>query len=516
MCNSKTSYSKTSPNSFECSKSLWDESWSGNPGSGKSRGELQFSDDFFGPFKSQAMFSRCGTGGDDYASVFGDFVSTMFDFDTRNYDFQEIFTEIHKYWIGYADVDGFRMDAAKHVTEDFIAHFATHIRDYALSLGKDNFFIVGEVAGDIQWQARRLGAMSSNLADPQDNSRVPKSLTFKIKQLKKTFESHPHQKYPGLTSIYDFYLGGNFRGIIQNFKDNDHASSPKRIDEYFSGNFKAIAFQQTDIKQAWIPIEIHDWPRLLKTVPMQEATSAMAFAIAFLTTMHGQPVIYYGAEQGLTGSCAYDKIEVGTNEAFSHMVQLCDDNGFSNHGLARQSMFASSGWKLRSFNPKLDALAGIKKHGEYVKYDWKSDPYLDLNSFVYTNTRKMIAIRKSCSALRRGNVFMRYADDFGLLAFSRVGPYYEAVIIMNAKKNAGYNVKSYLITVDKDMNPDGSKFINILTGAVAYAKTGDGGARFLDFGSSGYYFDGRGYAIFVAEKAYGEFNAEYNTHLCSQ
>ena len=60
----------------------------------------------------------------------------MLDFDTRNYDFQEIFTQLHLYWIAFADIDGFRMDAAKHVTSDFVAYFATNARAYAQSIGE--------------------------------------------------------------------------------------------------------------------------------------------------------------------------------------------------------------------------------------------------------------------------------------------------------------------------------------------------------------------------------------------
>jgi hypothetical protein len=36
-------------------------------------------------------------------------------------------------------VDGYLLDAVKHVTEDFIAYFSTNIRAYAISLGKNNF-----------------------------------------------------------------------------------------------------------------------------------------------------------------------------------------------------------------------------------------------------------------------------------------------------------------------------------------------------------------------------------------
>jgi len=55
------------------------------------------------------------------AAIYGDFVNGMFDLATTNYDFQVIFTNLMNYWIAYADIDGFRLDAAKHVTSDFIA-----------------------------------------------------------------------------------------------------------------------------------------------------------------------------------------------------------------------------------------------------------------------------------------------------------------------------------------------------------------------------------------------------------
>ena len=53
--------------------------------------------------------------------------------------------DIHQpdeYWIAYADIDGFRLDAAKHVTDDFLAYFSTHIREYAKTIGKENFMVM--------------------------------------------------------------------------------------------------------------------------------------------------------------------------------------------------------------------------------------------------------------------------------------------------------------------------------------------------------------------------------------
>ncbi len=52
----------------------------------------------------------------------------------------------HCYWIREADVDGFRVDAVKHMGAVSCAHFCSDIREYAYSLGKRGFFLFGEVA----------------------------------------------------------------------------------------------------------------------------------------------------------------------------------------------------------------------------------------------------------------------------------------------------------------------------------------------------------------------------------
>ncbi|KAJ3327402.1 hypothetical protein HDU76_011876 [Blyttiomyces sp. JEL0837] len=268
LCDPASYYSSYTNNHGDCAQSLWDASWSGSPSAGRNRGTLHFSPSFFGPLQSQDFFGRCGSNsGDDTtgsgpAAVFGDFTAGFFDYDTRNYDFQDVFTEIHKYWIAFADIDGYRLDAAKHVTEDFIAHFSTNIRAYASSLGKNNFFTVGEVAADVQWQGRRMGNMFHDLNNLSNHGTVPASLTYKIGLLQSTFKAHPVNKYPGLDSIYNFELGGTARTMILGGATS-YDSQATRIGDYFSGDFKTVAFDGVDLKNAWVPLEIHDWPRLL-------------------------------------------------------------------------------------------------------------------------------------------------------------------------------------------------------------------------------------------------------------
>jgi glycosidase len=51
------------------------------------------------------------------------------------------------FWIAYADLDGFRIDAAKHMDADALRSFCDWIREFAQSIGKERFLLVGEVPG---------------------------------------------------------------------------------------------------------------------------------------------------------------------------------------------------------------------------------------------------------------------------------------------------------------------------------------------------------------------------------
>ncbi|KAJ3325534.1 hypothetical protein HDU76_013140 [Blyttiomyces sp. JEL0837] len=524
-----TAYSTPSSNHSDCAQSLWDASWSGAVSDGRNRGTLKFSSNFFGPLQSQYFFSRCGTnsgsdtGGQGPPAVFGDFTKGYFDYDTRNYDFMDVFTEIQKYWIAFADVDGFRLDAAKHVTEDFLAHFSTHIRDYANSLGKSNFFILGEVTADAQWIGRRVGNMFHNMADLNNHGNVPVSLTNKIKTLQPIFSAHPVNKYPGLDSIYDFSLGGTFRNVILGFQlgSTDTSKSPARIGDYFNGDYNTIAYDGVDLKRTWIPLEIHDWPRLLRNELGSDPISTSFAAIAFLTTMQGQPIIYYGAEQGFAGTCNFSNIDGGNTDAYNQLVKVCSDNTYDGNGQAvsRQAFFLSAGWKMRSAVPTIDSFAAIGPAGtppDPTTYNWKNDKYLDTTHSIYVNTRRMIKIRKSCEALRRGKTYIRTANDYGLLAFSRVSSY-EAVMLMNVKRQGNYVIPSYSINVDSNVNNVGDVFVNLLdTRVTATVRLNGNGAKVLDFGSGSLNLNQRDYALFVPSSVVGSYDSFYKGTLCNR
>jgi glycosidase len=61
---------------------------------------------------------------------------------------------VYCFWIAYADLDGFRIDAAKHMGAEALRIFCDVIREFAQSIGKERFLLVGEVSGgrDHAWE----------------------------------------------------------------------------------------------------------------------------------------------------------------------------------------------------------------------------------------------------------------------------------------------------------------------------------------------------------------------------
>ena len=91
-----------------------------------------------------------GSGYDNYPeNQHGDIV-TLKDYanddDAPGSELINILIKAHCYWIREADIDGFRVDAVKHMGELACSRFCSNIREYAYSLGKRGFFLFGEVA----------------------------------------------------------------------------------------------------------------------------------------------------------------------------------------------------------------------------------------------------------------------------------------------------------------------------------------------------------------------------------
>ena len=89
---------------------------------------------------------------------------------------------VYQYWIALSDCDGFRADAVKHVSAEASSQFCSAIHEYADCIGKENFFITGEITdssiapGYIDLFGGNLDAVLGIIAYPNLLSSLVKGL----------------------------------------------------------------------------------------------------------------------------------------------------------------------------------------------------------------------------------------------------------------------------------------------------------------------------------------------------
>jgi len=69
----------------------------------------------------------------------------------------------YKYWIAYADLDGFRIDTVKHMGLGPTRHFATAIHEFTQGLGKERFLLMGEIAGNYAFETVEITGIDAAL-----------------------------------------------------------------------------------------------------------------------------------------------------------------------------------------------------------------------------------------------------------------------------------------------------------------------------------------------------------------
>jgi len=55
--------------------------------------------------------------------------------------------EVYKFWIAFSDIDGFRVDTVKHMGLGATRYFSSVIHEFSESIGKENFYLIGEITG---------------------------------------------------------------------------------------------------------------------------------------------------------------------------------------------------------------------------------------------------------------------------------------------------------------------------------------------------------------------------------
>jgi glycosidase len=199
------------------------------------------------------------------SALFGDFAG-LDDLMTESPRVLRGIIEIYGDWISRYEIDGFRVDTARHVNPEFWQAFVPAMRSRARARGIPNFHLFGEVTETDPGMLARY-----TLVD-----RLPAVLDFALAEaVRETVAASAGTD--ALARVFDadaLYEGGAATAL----------QLPTFISNHDQGRFATfIRAARPDVSD-------------------QEALAREALAYAMLFTLRGVPVIYYGDEQGFAGS----------------------------------------------------------------------------------------------------------------------------------------------------------------------------------------------------------------------
>ncbi len=199
----------------------------------------------------------------------GDFFDLK-DWELEKPEVLKALARVYQYWIALTDCDGFRADAVKHVSvEASQRNSARRFIEYAESIGKENFFITGEIT-DSNIAPGYVDLFGGNLDAVLGIIAYPNLLTGLVKG-----QLDPNEFF----ALYDEHtsfglLRQQGRYIVAVLDDHDMSSRGHK--ERFAAHGAAPAIYQ----QA-------------------------AHVVGVQLTTPGMPSIYYGTEQALDGNEDY-------------------------------------------------------------------------------------------------------------------------------------------------------------------------------------------------------------------
>ncbi|MGC4173770.1 alpha-amylase family glycosyl hydrolase [Demequina sp.] len=290
-------------------------------------------------------------------ALFGDFVG-LDDLFTEDPRVVQGMTDIYTTWIKDFDVDGFRIDTMRHVNDEFWQSFGPDVLQAAKDAGKDDFFMFGEVFDTSR-------AKTSHFTTTADQQAV---LDFPFQDAARNFASR----------------GGSAEDLAAFYADDDWYTDadssayelPTFLGNHDMGRFGG--FLQADNANA----------------SQEELLQQFQLANSLMYLTRGNPITYYGDEQGLTGD--------GGDRA------------------ARQVMFGTT---IPEYTD--DVLIGSTAT--------LAEPVFDTEQPLYQQISALNALRNDHPTLATGAQITRYSDG-NVFAFSRFNrdERREYVVVLNS------------------------------------------------------------------------------------
>ncbi len=179
--------------------------------------------------------------------------------------------DIYRFWIGYTDVDGYRIDTVKHMDPGATRYFAQSIHEFTQRIGKNRFYLIGEITGG---RTKAFATLEiTGLDAALGINEIPDKLEYLVKGYR-----HAHEYFDLFRNSLLVNKESNlwFRNKVVTMYD-DH-------DQVRKGDYKA---------------------RFCAGSPHNANLSLNVLALN-ATTM-GIPCVYYGSEQALDGEGDSDR-----------------------------------------------------------------------------------------------------------------------------------------------------------------------------------------------------------------
>jgi glycosidase len=221
-----------------------------------------------------SFYRRQGVPGPGSDTI-GDFDSLK-QFRTDITQLQQFLIRAYQYAIARFDIDGFRIDTLRYLQPGFPLLFGNSIREYALSVGKKNFFTFGEVfvGGAEQEIARFIGRTTTDQTDMVGvDAALDYPLFFDLKPVVKGFA--PPSELVGMYQL---------RKSIEADVLSSHGDATR---------FFVTFLDNHDVKERI---------RFVQAGNEHEFDDQVTLGLACLYSLPGIPCLYYGTEQGLHGS----------------------------------------------------------------------------------------------------------------------------------------------------------------------------------------------------------------------
>ncbi len=94
--------------------------------------------------------------------------------------------QVYKSWIAYTDVDGYRVDTVKHMDPGATRFFTSVIHEFTQRIGKENFYLIGEITGGRQRAFNTLETTGLDAALGIDD--IPDKLEYLVKGYRNAWE----------------------------------------------------------------------------------------------------------------------------------------------------------------------------------------------------------------------------------------------------------------------------------------------------------------------------------------